>query len=99
MEYFLEEQIIYNLDQVIVIPERFVKNKESPVSLRSITILEIENSAGTNRGIARIIQNYLGISAFPAANRNDIIVRGGASNLSKFYVDDIEIPYINHFAT
>jgi outer membrane receptor for ferrienterochelin and colicin len=98
VEYFLEEQS-YNLEQVVVTAERFVKKEESPVSLRSISISEIENSAGANRDIARIIQNYPGVSAFPVANRNDIIVRGGASNESKFYIDDIEIPYINHFAT
>lgn len=98
VEYYLEEQS-YDLDQVVVTAERFVKKEESPVSLRSIGISEIENSAGANRDIARIIQNYPGVAAFPVANRNDIIVRGGASNESRFYVDDIEIPYINHFAT
>ena len=98
VEFNLEEQS-YNLDQVIVTPEKFVKKVESPVSLRSIGISEIENSAGANRDIARIIQNYPGVAAFPVANRNHIIVRGGASSESRFYVDDIEIPYINHFAT
>ncbi len=94
----LEEQS-YTLNQVNVTAERFIKKAESPVSMRSISISEIENSAGSNRDIARIIQNYPGISAFPAANRNDIIVRGGASSESRYFIDDVEIPYINHFAT
>lgn len=97
-DFRLEEQS-YMLNQVNVTAERFVRKAESPLSMRSIGISEIENSAGANRDIARIIQNYPGISAFPVANRNDIIVRGGATNESRYYVDDIEIPYINHFST
>ena len=31
--------------------------------------------------------------------RNDIIIRGGAPNENRFYLDGIEIPNINHFAT
>lgn len=98
IDFSLEEQE-YAIDAVVVKTEKFIRRPESPVSFRSISISEIENAAGANRDIARIIQNYPGVAAFPGANRNDIIVRGGASNESRFYVDDIEIPYINHFAT
>lgn len=98
VELKMEEQS-YSLNQVTITAERFTKKAESPVSMRSIGISEIENSAGANRDIARIIQNYPGISAFPFANRNDIIVRGGASSENRYFVDDVEIPYINHFAT
>lgn len=97
-DFRLEEQS-YVLNQINITAERFVRKAENPLSMRSISISEIENSAGANRDIARIIQNYPGISAFPVANRNDIIVRGGATNESRYYVDDIEIPYINHFST
>lgn len=31
--------------------------------------------------------------------RNDIIIRGGAPNENRFYLDGIEVPNINHFAT
>jgi len=87
------------LSEVTVEAQMFEKNEESPVSLRSIGLSEIENSPGANRDISKVIQNLPGVAAFPGQNRNDIIVRGGASNESKFYLDDIEIPNINHFAT
>lgn len=77
----------------------FVRKDESPVSLRTISISQIENSAGANRDISKVIQTFPGVAAFPAANRNDIIVRGGGSNESRFYLDGVEIPNINHFAT
>ncbi|MDD2387402.1 MAG: TonB-dependent receptor [Bacteroidales bacterium] len=87
------------LSEITVKAQMFEKNEESPISLRSIGLSEIENSPGANRDISKVIQNLPGIAAFPGQNRNDVIVRGGASNESKFYLDDVEIPNINHFAT
>ena len=87
------------LNEVTVEAQMFEKNEEAPVSLRSIGLSEIENSPGANRDISKVIQNLPGVAAIPGQNRNDVIVRGGASNESKFYLDDVEIPNINHFAT
>jgi len=98
LDFELEPQQL-ELEQVVVKADKFVKKAESPVSIRSIGISEIENSAGANRDIAKIIQNYPGVASFPGANRNDIVIRGRATNESRYFVDDIEIPYINHFAT
>ena len=33
------------------------------------------------------------------AFRNDVIVRGGGPNENRFYIDNVEIPYLNHFST
>lgn len=87
------------LEEVTVTAQIFSRNQEAPVSLRTVGISEIENSPGANRDISKVIQNLPGVAALPGQNRNDIIVRGGASSESKFYLDDIEIPNINHFAT
>ncbi|MCX7697294.1 MAG: TonB-dependent receptor [Bacteroidales bacterium] len=98
LEFSLEEQS-FALKEVQVTAEKFEKKLESPISNIKISASEIENSAGGNRDIARVIQNFPGVAAFPIANRNDIIVRGGSTSENRFFVDDIEIPYINHFAT
>ncbi|MDA3910623.1 MAG: TonB-dependent receptor [Bacteroidales bacterium] len=87
------------LDEVEVRASVFQKKEEAPVSLRRIGVSEIENSPGANRDIAKVIQNLPGVAAIPSANRNDLIIRGGASNEASFYLDGIEIPNINHFAT
>jgi len=71
---------------------------ESPVSLRRIDIREIEKNPGANRDISKVIQAYPGVASTPAF-RNDIIVRGGGSSENRFYLDAVEIPNINHFAT
>jgi hypothetical protein len=73
-------------------------DKESPLSMRSIGIAEIEKSPGSNRDISRILQTLPGVASTPAY-RNDVIVRGGGASENRFYIDDVEIPNLNHFAT
>jgi len=93
----LEEENI-KLDEVVVRPSYFPKKEESPVSLRTIGIDEIEKNPGGNRDISKVIQSYPGVSS-TAAYRNDIIVRGGGPSENRFFLDGVEIPNINHFAT
>jgi hypothetical protein len=45
-----------------------------------------------------VLQALPGV-AVRATFRNDIIIRGGAPGENKFYLDGIEVPNINHFAT
>ena len=93
----LEEAAI-NVGEVVIKASPFVKKIESPVSLRVIGIDEIENNPGGNRDISRVIQSYPGVASTPAF-RNDVIVRGGGPNENRFYIDNVEIPYLNHFST
>lgn len=93
----LEEDNI-NLEEVVIRPSYFQKRAESPVSLRTIGIDEIEKNPGGNRDISKVIQSYPGVSS-TSAFRNDIIVRGGGPSENKFYIDGVEIPNLNHFAT
>lgn len=86
------------LDEVVIKASPFRKIKESPVSLQRISIKEIEKSPGGNRDISKVIQSYPGVASTPA-QRNDVIVRGGGPSENTFYLDEIEIPNINHFAT
>lgn len=74
------------------------KTLESPVSLHTIGSTEIQRNPGGNRDISRVIQSFPGVSA-PVGFRNDIIIRGGSPNENRFYIDGVEIPNINHFAT
>ncbi|KJF44202.1 TonB-dependent receptor [Draconibacterium sediminis] len=94
----LLEKSVSELDEVTVTASPFRKTIESPVSLRSIGIGEIEKSPGANRDISKIIQSFPGVQSTPAF-RNDIIIRGGGPSESRFYLDGVEVPFINHFAT
>ena len=86
------------LEEITVKASPFRRSIESPVSLRRIDLVEIEKSPGGNRDISKVIQSYPGVASTPAY-RNDVIVRGGGANENRFYLDGVEIPNINHFAT
>lgn len=85
-------------ENVTVIANPFVQTKESPVSLKTLNATEIERLPGANRDASRVLQALPGVAS-PASFRNDIIIRGGAPGENKFYLDGIEVPNINHFAT
>lgn len=80
-------------------PSPFLRSVESPVSVKIISISDIENIPGANKDIARIVRSYPGVSFSPIGYRNDLIVRGGGPSENTFFIDGIEIPNINHFAT
>lgn len=88
----------YALEEVTVKIDPFEKREEAPVSLQRIGIKEIESNPGSNRDISRVIQSFPGVGSTPAF-RNDVIVRGGGPSENRFFLDDVEIPVLNHFAT
>lgn len=92
------EQVEEQIEEVIVKASPFKKSEESPVSLRSIGLAEIERNPGSNRDISRVIQSFPGVGG-SVAYRNDVIIRGGGPSESRFYLDGVEVPNINHFAT
>lgn len=98
---FVDIEMLENsqlLETVEVTASPFVKKEEAPVSMRTIGVSEIERNPGGNRDISRVIQSLPGVASSPSF-RNDIIIRGGAPNENRFYLDGIEVPNINHFAT
>lgn len=97
LEIPLEEADI-SIGEVVIKASPFAKKIETPISVRIIGIDEIEKNPGGNRDISKVIQSYPGVASTPAF-RNDVIVRGGGPNENRFYVDNVEIPYLNHFST
>ena len=95
---FLLEEAAEQLVEVVVKADPFRKTEESPVSLRNIGVAEIQRNPGANRDISRVIQILPGVTA-GLAFRNDILVRGGGPNENRFFLDEVEVPNINHFAT
>ena len=86
------------LEEVVIKAPPFKKTEESPVSLRTIGVAEIQRNPGGNRDISKVVQTLPGVTITPAF-RNDLIIRGGAPNENRFFLDDVEVPNINHFAT
>lgn len=97
VDLFLEPDV-QNIDAVRVSARSTRRAETPPTSTYRLNIQEIEKSPGGVRDISKVVQNLPGVAATPLY-RNDLIVRGGGPNENKFYLDRIEIPVINHFAT
>ncbi len=95
---FALEEIIVEQQEVIVKANPFIRKVESPVSLKTLNATEIERLPGANRDASKVIASLPGVAS-RATFRNDIIIRGGSPGENKFYLDGIEVPNINHFAT
>ncbi|MEM7036494.1 MAG: TonB-dependent receptor, partial [Bacteroidota bacterium] len=92
------EEMASEVEAVEITASPFNKTEESPVSMRTIGVNEIARNPGGNRDISKVIQSLPGVAG-TVAFRNDIIIRGGAPNENRFYLDGIEVPNINHFST
>jgi len=87
-----------SLDVIEVRANPYRENSESPISLINISAEEVLRNPGGNRDISRVLQSFPGVGA-TVAFRNDILVRGGSPSENRFFLDGIEVPNINHFAT
>ena len=83
---------------MVIRPTVNLKKIESPVSFATVSVKDIEKAAGVNRDVSKVLQTLPGVGATDP-NRNDLIVRGGGPSENVFYLDGVEIPIINHFAT
>jgi len=86
------------LKEIVVNQPLTLRKLASPVSLLTIGVQDIEKSAGVNRDVSKVLQSLPGVGS-TSPQRNDLIVRGGGPSENVFYLDGVEIPVINHFAT
>jgi hypothetical protein len=86
------------IEEVELVANPFETREESPTSVQKIGVNEIQRNPGANQDISQVVQSLPGVASTPSF-RNDLIIRGGAPNENRFYVDGIEIPTINHFST
>ena len=85
-------------EELVVKVNYLEKKKEAPLSMQRIGTKEIEANPGINRDISRVIQSFPGVGSTPAF-RNDVIIRGGGPSENRFFLDEVEIPVLNHFST
>ena len=95
---FALSESLDSLSEVIIQASPFEKNLETPNSIQRLSQEEIATYPGGNNDIAKVVQSLPGVSG-SVGFRNDVIIRGGAPNENVYYLDGVEIPNINHFAT
>ncbi len=92
------------LGEVVVSENKSVRiaSTETPLSIQNLSVEEIKSNPGGNFDISRVVQTLPGVggtSGSVGGFRNDLIIRGGGPSENVFYLDGVEIPVINHFAT
>ncbi|MCP4214783.1 MAG: TonB-dependent receptor [bacterium] len=90
------DMIPLNEESVTVTSGYFSQNKEQPTNTINFSSEEIRRAPGAAGDISRIIY------ALPSVAKvddmiNSLAVRGGNPMENTFYIDNIEIPNINHF--
>jgi hypothetical protein len=76
----------------------FSKVQDQPVSSLSMSYEEIRRAPGSGGDVSRIL---FGLPSVAKVNdqTNNLVVRGGSPIENAFYIDNIEVPNINHFPT
>ena len=97
---FTLKESAQQLDEVVVSNANIISRpKETPLSTQSLSAVEIATYPGSNNDVVQVAQTLPGVSPSIGGFRNDLIIRGGAPNETVYYLDGMEIPNINHFAT
>ncbi len=103
-EVFLQiemEEELNQLNEVVVTSKqdpRNANNYMAATSARSISMEEVTRFSGTFGDVARMSQNYAGVSGI-SDDRNDVIVRGNSPSTVLWRLEGIDIPSPNHWAT
>lgn len=97
VDFALEEDT-EKIDEVVVKASPFKQPADAPVSLQTIGTAEIQRNPGGNRDISKVIRSLPGVTS-ASSFRNDLLIRGGGPSENRFFLDDVEVPNINHFAT
>lgn len=97
---FILKEAAQQLDEVVVSNANIISRpKETPLSTQTLSAVEIATYPGSNNDVVQVAQTLPGVSPSIGGFRNDLIIRGGAPNETVYYLDGMEIPNINHFAT
>jgi hypothetical protein len=85
-----------DLQAAVVTAEAYRNTAESPLALQRINLHELRQMPGATLDASKFIKTLPGVSPKVSFGYN-LIVRGGASNENRFYLDGMEIPSITHF--
>lgn len=97
---FVLKEAAETLDAVIITDkDKITRPRETPLSTQTLSAVEIATYPGSNNDVVQVAQTLPGVSPSIGGFRNDLIIRGGAPNESVYYLDGMEVPNINHFAT
>ena len=89
---------VIETDAVTVTAGYFTETDRQPVSVIGLGYEEIRRTPGAGGDVSRILSGLPAIANVDDM-RNSLVVRGGSPIENSFFVDNVEIPNINHFPT
>ena len=92
------ERLAVELDGLVVVAGYFPEEETQPNSITAFSGEEIRRAPGSAGDVSRIMASLPSIAKVNDQS-NSLIVRGGSPMENSFYIDNIEIPNINHFPT
>ena len=85
-------------EEVVVTAGYFSTTGDQPLSVANFSREEIRRAPGSAGDVSRIILGLPSLAKMDDQS-NNLIVRGGSPLENTFYIDNMEIPNINHFPT
>jgi hypothetical protein len=92
------EPVPVELESIVVMSGYFPKEESQPTSIIGFSGEEIRRAPGSAGDVSRIMASLPSVAKVNDQT-NSLIVRGGSPIENSFYVDNIQIPNINHFPT
>jgi hypothetical protein len=86
------------LEEITVRAAPFKLGLDLPPIIHNLSQTEIQRNPGSDNDVSKVIRALPGVTT-TSSFRNDLIIRGGAPNENRFFLDEIEIPVINHLTT
>lgn len=86
------------MNNVVVTGGFFARQENEPVSSINFSAEEIRRAPGSAGDVSRILMTLPSVAKVNDMY-NSLIVRGGSPNENGFFIDNIEIPNINHYPT
>ena len=84
-------------EEAITVEENyFQKDLEVPSSSHLLSTEEIRRVPGSAGFVERVITALPGVAVHGSDENADLLVRGGSPDENGFYIDNIEVPNINH---
>ena len=96
---FVDAELLHSaieVEGIVVTPEFFQGIEDQPTSSIGLSGEEIRRAPGSAGDVSRIIYGLPSVAKV-SDTKNSLIVRGGGPTENGFYIDNIEIPNINHF--
>lgn len=84
--------------EIVVQAGFFYDEPDAPLSAQTLGPEEVRRTPGGQNDISRSLLALPGVTS-GVDTRNDLLVRGGGPGENAYFVDGIEVPQINHFAT